>query len=94
MSTPARSGWAPYAVMVDGETRPQGSWWMISARYLPYNAGVVGGAPGYEEYEAWPVGIDHCGGPCDIAGCATGSGQQAAPDLRLLGDLGCHGAPG
>ena len=57
---------------------------------LAVQRGVVGGAAGYEEYEAWLVGIDHCGGPGDIAGCATGGGQQAAPDLRLLGDLGCH----
>ena len=35
ISTPPRSGRAPYAVMVEGETSPAGSCRTISARYLP-----------------------------------------------------------
>src|SRR4029453_15559722 len=57
---------------------------------LAVQRGMVRGAASDEQYEAWLVAGDQCGGLGDFAGRPVGGGQKATPDLKVLGDLGCH----
>ena len=70
-----------------GRGQPGGQAVLDLHQVLGVEGGVVAGAAGDEQHESWCVGRD----PLCRGGELLGAlGQQPAPHLRLLGDLGGH----